>query len=67
MDRYGLLLDLNLLPGCCLISISYSIFLEARDILRDFREENVRKSDVVVKLWERVLRSKNSKLGDERK
>lgn len=46
---------------------SLFFFIEARDILRDFREENVRKSDVIVDLWERVLRSKNSKLGDERK
>lgn len=43
------------------------LFAEARDILRDFREENVRRSDLVVDLWERVLRSNSQKLGDERK
>lgn len=36
-------------------------------MLRQWREENVRKSKDVVQLWEQVLLNKEHKLGDERK
>ncbi|KAJ9585077.1 hypothetical protein L9F63_020585 [Diploptera punctata] len=39
---------------------------EIRDLFRTWREENVRKSLVVVDLWERILQNKMHKLGDER-
>lgn len=41
-------------------------WIEVRDLFRQWREENVRKSKVVVDLWEQVLQSKEHKLGDER-
>ncbi|EEB17578.1 conserved hypothetical protein [Pediculus humanus corporis] len=39
---------------------------DARDLLRQWREENVRKSRDIVHLWEHVLVHKEHKLGDER-
>ena len=48
--------------------IKFRIFLsDARDLLRQWREENVRKSRDVVHLWEHVLVHKEHKLGDESK
>lgn len=38
---------------------------EARDIIRKWREENARKSQELVEIWEFVLKSKAHKLGDE--
>ncbi|KAK6627843.1 hypothetical protein RUM43_002288 [Polyplax serrata] len=41
-------------------------WMEARDLLRQWREDNVRKSREVVDLWEQVLSHKEHKLGDEK-
>nr|BAN20759.1 conserved hypothetical protein [Riptortus pedestris] len=38
---------------------------EARDLIRKWREENVRNSQELVDIWEKVLKSKAHKLGDE--
>ncbi|XP_014287030.1 ER membrane protein complex subunit 2 [Halyomorpha halys] len=38
---------------------------EARDIIRKWREENARKSQELIELWEEVLKPKAYKLGDE--
>lgn len=38
---------------------------EARDLIRKWREENVRKSQELVDIWETVLKAKAHKLGDE--
>ncbi|KAL1115906.1 hypothetical protein AAG570_006195, partial [Ranatra chinensis] len=40
-------------------------FSEARDLLRKFREDNVRESQRVVEVWETYLCNKSTKLGDE--
>lgn len=40
--------------------------LEIRDIFRKWREDNERKSDDVLYLWETVLENKINKLGNER-
>jgi ER membrane protein complex subunit 2 len=37
-----------------------------RDLFRKWRDDNERKSDEVVQLWEAVLQSKVTKLGNER-
>lgn len=39
---------------------------EARDLFRTWREENVRKSQDVINIWEYTLLSKAHKLGDEK-
>jgi hypothetical protein len=41
--------------------------LEARDRLRKMREEQARRSDEVVELWEEVLAGFSYKLGSEGK
>uniref|UniRef100_A0A023F9W7 ER membrane protein complex subunit 2 n=1 Tax=Triatoma infestans TaxID=30076 RepID=A0A023F9W7_TRIIF len=38
---------------------------EARDLVRKWREENVRKSQELVDIWEQTLKNKAHKLGDE--
>lgn len=42
------------------------ILPEVRDLFRKWREDNERKSDDVVQLWEAVLEEKAHKLGNER-
>jgi hypothetical protein len=44
----------------------FSPFLDARDLLRTWREDNVRRSDDVVDLWEAFLRDSATHLSDER-
>ncbi|XP_035919706.1 ER membrane protein complex subunit 2-like [Anopheles stephensi] len=39
---------------------------DARNLLRKWRDDNERKSDDVMQLWDNVLSSKQSKLGNER-
>lgn len=46
-----------------LLSLLY--ISEVRDLFRKWREENVRKSKVVIDLWEQALQNKEHKLGDE--
>ena len=46
-----------------LLSLLY--ISEVRDLFRKWREENVRKSKVVIDLWEQTLQNKEHKLGDE--
>lgn len=43
-----------------------SLFLEARDLLRKWRDDNERKSDDVVQLWKCVVVDKLNKFGNER-
>lgn len=42
------------------------IILDVRDILRNYRENNERKSDEVLQLWEAILEDKISKVGVEK-
>lgn len=44
----------------------YFSFSEVRDLFRKWREDNERKSDDIIQLWEAVLEAKISKLGNER-
>lgn len=39
---------------------------DVRDLFRKWRDDNERKSDDVMQLWEAILRDKQSKLGNER-
>lgn len=50
------------------ISIDSIIFLfvDVRDLFRKWRDENERKSDDVIQLWEAILAEKVQKLGNER-
>lgn len=50
------------------ISIGSIIFLfvDVRDLFRKWRDENERKSDDVIQLWEAILAEKVQKLGNER-
>jgi len=41
-------------------------FSDARDLLRAWREDFVRRSDDVVDLWESYLRDSSTQLSDER-
>ena len=41
-------------------------FQDARDLLRTWREDFVRRSDDVVDLWESYLRDSSTQLSDER-
>lgn len=40
--------------------------VEVRDLLRKWREENVRNSEEVVRLWDSMLEARQNKLGKER-
>lgn len=51
-------------PHCLL---SKYLFSEIRDKLRLWREDNVRQSSNVIKMWDTVLQDKITKFGDERK
>lgn len=44
----------------------FIILLDAKELFRKWREDNERKSDDVVQLWENVLADKINKLGNER-
>ena len=44
----------------------YVFFSDARDLLRTWREDFVRRSDDVVDLWESYLRDSSTQLSDER-
>jgi ER membrane protein complex subunit 2 len=43
-----------------------SLLPDVRDLFRKWRDDNERKSDEVIQLWEAVLSNKVSKLGNER-
>ena len=44
----------------------FVFFSDARDLLRTWREDFVRRSDDVVDLWESYLRDSSTQLSDER-
>lgn len=62
----NLILHLNISLEIHEIPLIYEIFvIEARDVLRTHREQNIRQSQKVVDLWDHVLKKSLDKLGDE--
>lgn len=43
------------------------VFIDIRDKLRVWREDNVRQSNEIITMWDTVLQDKINKLGDESK
>lgn len=46
-------------------SLFYFIFSDARDTLRQWRDDNIRCSEEVIEMWQDVLSNNTHKVGDE--